>query len=110
MTTELPHPATEDIELSAVLAALADPARLTIVRELAEAEPGSLACQGVGGDVAKSTRSHQLKILREAGVTVSRQAGRERRVSLRRADLEQRFPGLLEAVLAGARSSVSTGR
>jgi DNA-binding transcriptional ArsR family regulator len=48
----------------------------------------------------KSTRSHHLKVLRECGVVRSEPRGRERLLSLRREDLESRFPGLLVAVLA----------
>ena len=48
-----------------------------------------------------STCSYHLRLLREAGLTRTRPAGTERRISLRRGDLEQRFPGLVE-VLVGA--------
>jgi DNA-binding transcriptional ArsR family regulator len=93
------HPAVEDITLPAVLFALSDPARLDIVRRLAV--PGELAtCQSVALDMPKSTRSHHLKVLRESGVVTSEPRGRERLLSLRRADLESRWPGLLSAVLA----------
>jgi DNA-binding transcriptional ArsR family regulator len=47
----------------------------------------------------KSTRSHHLKILREAGVLRNVPQGRQRHLSLRRADLDARFPGLLALVL-----------
>jgi hypothetical protein len=39
-------------------------------------------------------------VLREAGLTNTRLDGTQRHVSLRRDDLEHRFPGLLGAVLA----------
>ena len=42
----------------------------------------------------KSTRSHHLKVLREAGVMRTEARGRERVLTLRRDDLEERFPGL----------------
>jgi DNA-binding IclR family transcriptional regulator len=57
-------------------------------------------CQATGGEVPKSTFSHQLKTLREAGVVRNEPAGRQRTVTLRRAEIDQRFPGLLDAVLA----------
>ncbi|TXR57090.1 ArsR/SmtB family transcription factor [Quadrisphaera setariae] len=97
---DLPHPDVEEIDLTGVLAALADPARLAIVRAVAQAPPHGLACEAVGGAAAKSTRSHQLKVLREAGVVRTTPTGRHRMVTLRSGDLEQRFPGLLRAVLA----------
>jgi DNA-binding transcriptional ArsR family regulator len=53
--------------------------------------------------VAKSTLSHHLRVLRDAGVTRTRQEGTRCFVELRRDDLEFRFPGLLDAVLDAAR-------
>lgn len=103
MTTtarELPHPDLADVELSAVLFALSDPARLDLVRSLAE--EGSLTvaqCQANGPDVPKSTYSHHLKTLREAGIIRNEPSGRRRTVTLRRAELDERFPGLIDAVV-----------
>lgn len=98
--TELKHPAAEDFELPAVLFALSDPARLAIVRQVAEAASGPAAtCQNLAMDMPKSTRSHHLKVLREAGVTRSVPRGRDRVITLRVDDLEQRWPGLLPAIL-----------
>jgi DNA-binding transcriptional ArsR family regulator len=54
--------------------------------------------------VAKSTLSHHLRMLRDAGVTRTRQEGTRCFVELRRGDLETRFPGLLNAVLSAADS------
>jgi DNA-binding transcriptional ArsR family regulator len=102
---EFDHPDVGDLDLSAVLFALSDPARLAIVAQLAE--PGAQAtCQSVALDMPKSTRSHHLKVLREAGVTFSEPRGRERLVTLRRADLETRWPGLLGAVLSEVPATV----
>ncbi|HKS98577.1 MAG TPA: helix-turn-helix domain-containing protein [Rugosimonospora sp.] len=96
---DLAHPDTADLVLTDVLFALSDPMRLAIVRQLAEGPLVELPCQEVGGPAPKSTRSHHLKTLREAGVIRNVPSGRERRVSLRREDLQSRFPGLLDAVL-----------
>jgi len=98
------HPEAGDIELTEVLFALSDPSRLAIVQQLASGSAGELNCQAVGGDLAKSTRSHHLKTLREAGVIRSTPQGRERLISLRREDLDARFPGLLDAVLTDGQS------
>jgi len=49
----------------------------------------------------KATLSHHLKVLRESGLTHTRCEGRSRLISLRREDLEDRFPGLLDAVVDG---------
>jgi DNA-binding transcriptional ArsR family regulator len=91
------EPAVEALELTAVLAALSDPGRLAVVRELAACDEKT--CGTFAYWQSKATRSHHLKILREAGITRTRAESTHRYVSLRREDLENRFPGLLDAVL-----------
>lgn len=107
MTTtarELPHPDLVEVELPAVLFALSDPGRLEIIKGIAAEGPLTVAqCQAQGPEVPKSTFSHQLKTLREAGLIWNEPAGRQRTISLRREEIDQRFPGLLDAVLASAR-------
>ena len=100
----LPHPDSADFSLPQVLFALSDPTRLDLVRELATQGPLSVAqCQAAGGDVPKSTFSHHLRTLREAGLIWSIPDGRRRTIELRRDDVERRFPGLLTAVLTDDR-------
>ncbi|GGO02789.1 transcriptional regulator [Microbispora rosea subsp. aerata] len=96
---DLPHPDTANLVLTDVLFALSDPSRLELVRRLASGPLEVAACQPTGGEVPKSTLSHHLKTLREAGVIRNVPQGRQRYVSLRRDDLDERFPGLLDAVL-----------
>jgi len=97
-----PHqPARAELELSSVLHALSDPARLEIVRRLADGDEPSCGTFVLG--LSKATLSHHFKVLREAGVVRTRPEGRKRLLSLRIDDLEYRFPGLLEAVLAAKR-------
>ncbi len=97
----LPHPDLADVALPQVLFALSDPARLDLVRELAARGELSVAqCQATGPAVPKSTFSHHLKTLREAGLIWSLPAGRRRTISLRRDEVDRRFPGLLTAVLS----------
>jgi DNA-binding transcriptional ArsR family regulator len=97
----LAHPAPEEIELASVLHALSDPIRLQIVGGLAgEAER---TCGSFNLPVVKSTCTHHFKVLREAGVIRQRLEGTTRLNSLRRDDLDERFPGLLDAVLGGSR-------
>ncbi|HZU57073.1 MAG TPA: metalloregulator ArsR/SmtB family transcription factor [Actinocrinis sp.] len=95
------EPAQERLDLPTVLAALADPGRLAIVRALAA--QGEECCNKVGElaglTVGKSTLSHHMKVLRESGVTSTRAQGTHRYVSLRRAELDEAFPQLLDAVL-----------
>jgi DNA-binding transcriptional ArsR family regulator len=97
---QLPHPQLADVQLPAALFALSDPARLDLVRQLAAQGPLTVAqCQATGGEVPKSTFSHHLKTLREAGLVRNEPAGRQRTVTLRRDEVDERFPGLLDAVL-----------
>jgi DNA-binding transcriptional ArsR family regulator len=91
------HPARREIELSAVLHALSDPARLEIVRNLAASD---CHCGKFELGLSKATLSHHFRVLRESGVVWTRPEGRKRLLSLRVDDLEAQFPGLLDAILA----------
>ncbi len=97
------HPAPDEFLLGDVLHALSDPVRLGIVRSLARS-PGQ-PCGLLDLGVAKSTLSHHLKVLREAGVTQTRIDGTQRLVSVRADELDVRFPGLLDSVLRCAEAS-----
>lgn len=92
------HPVPEQMSLSGVLHALSDPVRLEIVRTLGER--GETSCGRFGAPVSKSTLTHHLKVLRDAGLTQTRCEGVQRLVSLREDDIERKFPGLLRCVLA----------
>ena len=80
-----------------MLHALSDPVRLQIVRSLHL--QGEQPCKSLDCAVSKSTLSHHLKVLREAGLTHTRTNGTKRLVSLREDELEERFPQLLGSVL-----------
>jgi DNA-binding transcriptional ArsR family regulator len=92
------HPARNELELSSVLHALSDPARLDIVRRLASGDEPSCGTFELG--LSKATLSHHFRVLRESGVVLVRPEGRKRLLSLRTDDLNARFPGLIEAILA----------
>ena len=100
----LMHPARQDIALTSVFHALSDPVRLRIVVGLLDGHEESYG--GLAVALHKSSLSHHLKILREAGVTFTRVQGTYRFLSLRREDLEARFPGLLDAVAASTRPPI----
>jgi DNA-binding transcriptional ArsR family regulator len=93
----LSHPPRAELELAVVLHALSDPMRLRIVAGLSNGSERT--CGSFDLPVVKSTCTHHFKVLREAGVIRQRLEGTTRLNSLRREDLEARFPGLLEAVL-----------
>ena len=99
----LPHPDLADVTLTDVLFALSDPARLQIVRDLANGPLEMAQCGATNPALPKSTKSHLMKVLREAGVIRNEPRGRERLVSLRREELDAAFPGLLDSVLGSAR-------
>jgi len=96
----LHHPDPTEIDLPSLLHALSDPVRLEIVRSLASLD--SCACNAIELPVGKATASHHFKVLRLAGVIVQHDEGTRRISRLRRDELEQRFPGLLESVLRAA--------
>lgn len=91
------HPARDEIQLSAVLQALGDPVRLRILQQLVQ--HAEVPCGSIELDLAPSTRSHHLKVMREAGVVRTRIEGTQRFSCVRTEDLDARFPGLLAAVL-----------
>jgi DNA-binding transcriptional ArsR family regulator len=101
MSNVVGEPDRADLGLATVLAALSDPIRLTYVQTLGRA-PSAVRCgevlQGSDITIGKSTLSHHLRVLREAGLTHTWVDGARRYVSLRRDDVDARFPGLLEAV------------
>lgn len=101
----LDHPQRDELELDAVLGALGDPVRRRIVLQLADGHDDQ-ACIAFALPVSKSTSTHHFRVLRTAGVIEQSYRGTAILNSLRREDLDARFPGLLEAVLSAARASV----
>ncbi|MFI0902907.1 ArsR/SmtB family transcription factor [Streptomyces sioyaensis] len=97
----LEHPDRADIRLAEVLHALSDPMRLRIVRALAAAE-GELNCADIELPVSKSTCTHHFRVLREHGVIQQLYRGTAKMNGLRRDDLEELFPGLIDSVLRAA--------
>lgn len=99
----LEHPETSRIRLETVLSALADPVRLSIVLAL-DREHQDMACVAFELPVSKSTSTHHFRVLREAGIIHQYYEGTSRKSRLRTADLEERLPGLLPAVLNAERA------
>jgi DNA-binding transcriptional ArsR family regulator len=93
------HPEVESFDLATIMRALGDPMRIEMVRQV-DAE-GEILCTDLYDRLGLpgSTGSYQLRQLREAGITHSSAAGTSRIVTLRRNDLESRFPGLIDVVL-----------
>jgi DNA-binding transcriptional ArsR family regulator len=99
---EIRHPAADQIDLATVLRTVGDPVRLEIVRILADGGERNCGQMTDALGLPSSTGSYHLRLLREAGVTRTRPDGTERYMSLRRGDLESRFPGLLEVLIESA--------
>lgn len=98
----LPHPTIHQIDLATVLSVLGDETRLRIVGYLARKEGFNVNCSQFLDFASKTSVSYHLARLREAGVTRTEVRGTSRFITLRRDDLDQRFPGLLDSVLASA--------
>ncbi|VVM86081.1 hypothetical protein PS663_02578 [Pseudomonas fluorescens] len=92
------HPPLEDLTLERLLYALSDPVRLEIVRCLAGVPEAT--CGELDGGRPKSSMSHHFRVLRDAGLVHTRSAGTTHLNSLRVEVLEERFPGLLQSILA----------
>ena len=93
----LPQPHGDDFDLATVLHAFGDPVRLELVRRLSA--EGETTCTPEGLSVPRSTLSNHWRILREAGAITVRVSGKTRLVTLRKDELDTRFPLLLRAVL-----------
>lgn len=96
--TEQDYPTHPVAGLQQVLAAMADPIRLEMVRRMhqsGEPTPCSLLYDGIG----KSTASHHFKTLREAGLTERTLVGGQSCQQLRFAEVETVYPGVLSSIL-----------
>lgn len=97
-----PHPSPDRIDLATVLSALGDQTRLSIVGYLARNEHIDVNCSHFLDFASKTNISYHLAKLREAGVIRMEVRGTNRIITLRRADLDQRFPGLLDSVISSS--------
>ena len=104
MSRALLHPTRDQIELPMVLDCLSDPTRLAIVYNLARYDRAAtdMRCGDFAVFGGKSNLAYHFARLREAGLIQTRIAGTTRYIKLRREDLDARFPGLIDAVLAAA--------
>jgi DNA-binding transcriptional ArsR family regulator len=98
----LVHPPVEAITLQGVLHALAEPTRLVMVRAMVDMAKAANCTTLAPCTMPKSTQSFHFQVLREAGIIHSERRGAEVVNTLRCADLEARFPGLLQSILAAA--------
>jgi DNA-binding transcriptional ArsR family regulator len=102
------EPKREELSLTSVLYALSDEVRLGIVRELGERGP--CACGEFEINRPKSSLSHHFRVLRESGIVATVRQGTVLMNRLRRDDLDARFPGLLDVVLAPGSTAAKSSR
>lgn len=95
------EPEASQFDFTRVLAAIADPIRLSIVRQLAEAD-AAISCGAIELPVKASTATHHFTALRQAGVLHQYYVGTSRMNLLRIDDMEQVYPGFLPSVIAGS--------
>lgn len=108
----LTHPSLEDITVEGILHALSDPVRVAIYAQLACAERAntcSAFLQIEDRCIPKSTLSQHFRALREAGLIRSERRGVEVLNTTRCEEIQQRFPGLLAAIME-AHSIQNAGR
>lgn len=106
------HPSPDDFRPDAILHALADPERAAIFAGIAGAEcVQRCSVLANAGDrvIPKSSLSQHFKVLRDAGLIRSERHGVEMRNYSRCDEINQRFPGLLPAIM-GAYGLGSAGR
>jgi DNA-binding transcriptional ArsR family regulator len=96
------HPSIEDVTVEGILHALSDPVRVAIYVDIVSQEC-SHNCSNflVVSDktIPKSTLSQHFRELREAGLIRGERRGVEVHNTSRCMELEQRFPGLIRAIV-----------
>jgi len=96
------HPSIEEVTVEGILHALSDPIRVAMYADIVAQEcPQSCSNFLTVSDKAipKSTLSQHFKILRDAGLIRSERHGVEMHNISRCTELEQRFPGLIRAIV-----------
>jgi DNA-binding transcriptional ArsR family regulator len=96
------HPSVDDITVEGILHALADPVRVNIFAQIAEADCAqtcSAFLEVRERAVPKSTLSQHFKALREAGLIRSERKGVEMHNTSRCEEIDTRFPGLIGAIV-----------
>jgi len=98
----LVHPAIDDVTVEGILHALSDPVRVAIFADIVGSDC-SLNCSNFVNvsdkPIPKSTLSQHFKALREAGLIRGERRGVEMQNSSRCAEIEERFPGLIPAIV-----------
>jgi DNA-binding transcriptional ArsR family regulator len=98
----LVHPSLEDITVEGILHALSDPVRVAIYAGIVAQECThncSMFLTVSDKVIPKSTLSQHFRALREAGLIRGERRGVEVHNTSRCQELEERFPGLIRAIV-----------
>ena len=95
---QIKHPPIDQIELTDIMYAFADPTRIEIIRQLVKSDR-AMTCGELNLNRPKSSMSHHFKILREAGVLETIIEGKEHLNTLRLKEVNEKFPNLLSVLL-----------
>ncbi len=96
------HPSIEDVSVEGILHALSDPVRAAIYAALARSDDTQTCSNFLrisDRNIPKSTLSQHFQALRAAGLVRSERRGVEMHNTSRCAEIQQRFPGLIGAIL-----------
>ncbi|MFJ8108345.1 ArsR/SmtB family transcription factor [Streptomyces sp. NPDC096132] len=102
------HPDLSEVSLQQVMEALVDPVRRMVVSQLVRAGE-DMSCGTFDAPVSLSTLTHHFNVLREAGVIRQYYKGTSKMNTLRTDEMEERFPGLLSAVMAASATEAEAG-
>ena len=107
------HPSIEDVTVEGILHALSDPVRVSIYAEIVTSECPQCCSKLLSlceKDIPKSTLSQHFKALRDAGLIRGERRGVEMHNTSRCAEIEKRFPGLIEAIMNAHHVQQSAGK
>ena len=96
------HPSVEDITVEGILHALSDPVRAAIFADIVAQDCShncSMFLTVSDKAIPKSTLSQHFRALREAGLIRGQRRGVEMHNTSRCTEIEERFPGLLRAII-----------
>ncbi|MCO4755720.1 MAG: helix-turn-helix transcriptional regulator [Bacteriovoracaceae bacterium] len=87
----------ERIPLDRILKALGDPIRLSVIKQLLNAEDHEMTCGSFEYCVQKATFSHHIKILIDSQILCQRVEGVRKYLSINN-QIENTYPELLETI------------
>src|SRR6266550_8748895 len=96
------HPSIEEVTVEGILHALSDPVRVAMYADIVAQECShncSMFLNVSDKAIPKSTLSQHFRALREAGLIRGERRGVEVHNTSRCSEIDQRFPGLIQAIV-----------